>query len=365
MMTYRLPAEWEKHESTWLSWPYNLDTWHHDSHIQAQISFLKFIKIIQKGETINLIVNDLETRDKVLNLASQQDISLHNTIFHYQETNDAWIRDYGPDFLIGDTTTKTLNWQYNAWGNKYPYTKDNKISQYISNQNPQFQSKNIDFVLEGGSFEANGNGLLITTESCLLHPTRNPKYTKAQIEKILKKEFYQDEIIWLKNGIAGDDTDGHIDDFARFISQNTILIASEKRKENINHPPITENINLLKKINQNRKNKLNIIEIPMPHNHIFFKEELLPASYLNFYICNHAVIVPIFNDPNDQVAINIIASQINRLVIGVNAREIIVGLGAFHCLSKHEINHKTIKRISTKTYPSTDGSLTQPYSKWG
>ena len=195
--------------------------------------------------------------------------------------------------------------------------------------------ESIDFILEGGSFITNGNGVLVTTKSCLLNKNRNSSYTQNQIEALLKDKLSQEHVIWLEQGIVGDDTDGHVDDFTRFISQNQIVTAVENRTDNANHKVLKENLDYLNTIKH--KHGFDVIEIPMPQNEVVFQGKQLPASYLNFYFSNQALIVPVFDDPNDKIALGILSDLIkDRDVIGIDARDIVIGLGAFHCLTKHQ-----------------------------
>lgn len=334
-MKYRLPAEWEKHESTWLIWLQNTETWHSGCLLDAQRAFLQFINIIQKGEKVNLLVNDARVEFEVRILADYLLIDLYNVAFHFQKTNDSWMRDCGPDFLISNDKYKVLDWQYNAWGGKYPpFDADNAIPLYVTQQ-LGCESEKLDFVLEGGSFETNGQGILFTTKSCLLNENRNPSFSKSEIENLLKNKLCQDKVIWLEEGVAGDDTDGHVDDFTRFISPHQLVTAVENREDHINYKVLKENAEYLHSLKQ--EFGFEVVEMPMPQNDLFFQGELLPASYLNFYMCNQAVVVPVFGDPNDKVALDVLSSLVkDREVVGINARDIVVGLGAFHCLSKHQ-----------------------------
>ena len=334
---YRLPAEWEQHESTWLTWPHNTDTWEHQLK-DTQKAYIKFIHSISKGEKVNIILtqnNISEVRDKL----KKANTNLNQIIFHQWETNDSWIRDYGPDFLIGTKDKIILNWKYNAWGQKYPpFDADNsiplKIAEYL-----KLKHYSPDIVLEGGSFEPNGKGTILTTTNCLLNKNRNPHLTQKQIQSILEEYLQINNIIWLKDGIIGDDTDGHVDDISRFVNKNTILTCIEQNKQDENYTPLQKNLKLLNTARLENGKQANIVELPMPAP-FFFKNQRLPASYANFYICNQAVIVPIFNDSNDDKAIQILESLFyDRKIIPIYSGDIIYGLGSFHCLSKHEPKH--------------------------
>lgn len=335
MMRFRLPAEWEVHDATWLTWPQNTDTWHSGSILDAQRAFLRFIDVIQKGERVNLLVDDVRIEFEVRILADYLSIDLYGVIFYCVKTNDAWIRDYGPDFLVSDDEFKILDWQYNSWGGKYPpFDSDNDVPTFIANE-LEVEKESIDFVLEGGSFETNGNGVLLTTKACLLNKNRNPQFSQPQIEGLLKDKLCQEHVIWLEEGVAGDDTDGHVDDFTRFVGTKQLVTAVESRKGDVNHSILNANLNHLNSIKSTVG--FSVAEIPMPQNKVMFQGELLPASYLNFYMCNNAIIVPVFNDPNDKVTLDILSDLVkDREVVGIEAQDIVIGLGAFHCLSKHQ-----------------------------
>ncbi len=335
---FRLPAEWEKHDATWLTWPQNEETWFDGSMKPCLESYAQFVDAIQQGEIVNLFVHHEENENKARSVFDSLGIKLSNVKFHHKLTNDSWIRDYGPDFLVSNDGKELLllDWQYNAWGGKYPpYDLDNEINTYIA-EYLNVSSKSLDFILEGGSFDPNGKGVILTTEACLLNKNRNSQFNKIEIEEIVKDQLCQEHIIWLEDGIVGDDTDGHVDDFTRFIGEKTIVTAIENTSTSANHEILTHNRKLLQR-EVDKLGSFEILEIPMPQKDVFFAGSQLPASYLNFYISNHAVVVPIFNDVNDKIALEVLQSHFkDRKVVGVDSTNVVVGLGSFHCLSKHQ-----------------------------
>lgn len=329
----RYPAEWEKHQATWLNWPCNLETWKEEDLPKVRHQYLLFIKEIANGEEVHINVNSFHDDMFIMSELTLLDANIDNIHIHHFGNNDAWMRDCGPDFLINSETKEKqlLNWSYNAWGEKYPpFEKDNAIPKKVANH-LNISMDTIDFVLEGGAIDTNGEGVLLTTTSCLLNPNRNPDYTQEQIELLLKEKYNLNKVIWLGDGIEGDDTDGHIDDITRFVNKNTVITVVTDDETDTNYKPLQDNFELLK------KEDLKVIELPMPKKKLFFEGERLPASYANFYICNSAVIVPTFEDENDTKALEIIQKCFpDRKVVGIDSQKIIIGLGSFHCLSKQE-----------------------------
>ncbi len=334
---YRMPAEWEPHESTWLAWPRNPETWSHLEEIES--IYIEIISILTRGEKVKILVNDSREERQVFSKLSKNKIRTESVQFFQIKTHDAWIRDYGPNLIVKEESGKKKlavnRWIFNAWGSKYEeHLQDDVASQQILDwlKLPIFET---NFVLEGGSIDHNGKGVILTTEQCLLNPNRNPGYSKEKIETILKNYLCAKHIIWLGNGIEGDDTDGHVDDIARFVNSSTVLAAVESNPKDNNYKPLHNNLKRLQKsTNQNGK-KLNVIELPMP-GRIDAPFGRLPASYANFYIGNSAVLIPIFDDPNDKPALRIIESVFSgRHVIGIRSEALMEGLGGIHCLT-HE-----------------------------
>lgn len=319
---FHFPAEWKPQEATWTTMPQNLDTWHHNSIQDAQKEFFDFVNIITKSQNAHVFVNNEKNKEILLKNCEHK-----NLIPHIALTNDAWCRDYGPDFLIKNNETIVLDWIFNSWGNKYPpFDADNLIPQYISDY-LKIPRKAYPIVLEGGSLEVNGKGDMLTTKSCLLNKNRNPNLSVTDIENLLHENYNINRIIWLEEGILGDDTDGHIDDFARFYEDGIILASSNEGPDKV---VLENNKAILEK-------DFEVIDLPLPNKKVVFHDEILPASYLNYIFTNDHVIVPIFHDVNDQQAIDIIQLAFpNKKVVGAYANNIVIGLGGFHCLSKHQ-----------------------------
>jgi len=335
---YYFPAEFEKHEATWLSWPHKEASWPGkiDSIFPA---YSQFIKELAKGEIVRINVNDEAMETFAKNHLLKAEVDLDKVEFHYNPTNDAWCRDHGPAFLINSKAQQKkviVDWDYNAWGNKYPpFDLDDVVPTLIGNifNIPVFHP---GIVMEGGSVEFNGKGTILTSTCCLLNPNRNPGLTQTQLEKYLCDYYGAEQILWIDEGIIGDDTDGHIDDTARFVNEDTLLVAVEENKQDENYDLLQVNLKLLKKLRLLNGKQLNIIELPMPDK-VIYKEQRLPASYANFYIANASVIVPTFNCAKDHKALDIIQKCFpGRQVVGIDSTDIIWGLGSFHCLSQQE-----------------------------
>jgi agmatine deiminase len=334
---YIFPAEWAKHEATWITWPYRDESF--PGKVESVYpSYLKFIKQIALGEKVRINVPDGSQVAKIKLLLTQYDVNEGNVELFMHPSNDVWCRDHGPAFLIKPNTPDkkmVISWEFNAWGGKYLSNFDNQIPDKIAQH---FKLKYIKpgIVMEGGSVDFNGAGTLLTTTACLLNKNRNPHLSQAQIEKYLCDYYCVNQILWLHDGIVGDDTDGHVDDITRFVNENTVITAIEHNKNDANFEPLHENLKTLKTMRLQNGKQLNIIELPMP-DPVFYDGQRLPASYANFYIANSAVIVPTFRCSNDEIALKIIAEAFpNRPVVGIDSVEIIWGLGSFHCLSQQE-----------------------------
>ncbi len=330
---YWLPAEWHPHKATWLSWLHNEETWPKSILEKALPNYIEFIYYLALDEQvcINVLPN---TTEAITTLLRSGGVNLAHVKLYEHTTNDSWCRDHGPDFLLHKTKKEKLilDWEYNCWGEKYPpFTSDNQIPLKIADT-LGLGNISILMVLEGGSFDVNGEGVLLTTKSCLLNKNRNPTFSQEKIETYLKRHLNQKEVIWLEEGIIGDDTDGHIDDIARFVSSNKIVVATTD-KGNENFEVLERNKTFLQ---ENYGNRFEIIELPMPQK-IEIDGIIVPASYTNFYIANNKVIVPIFGEANDEKALAILAKCFpERQIVGIDSSVIIYGLGSFHCLSKQE-----------------------------
>jgi len=335
---YRFPAEWVKHEATWLTWPHKEESW--PGKIDTIYApYCQFIKAVAEGEKVRINVNDEETKAFAISKLQEQDVDLSQIEFFFNPSNDAWCRDHGPAFLINPSAESKkviVDWGYNAWGNKYPpFEQDDIIPTLIADQLdiPVF---NPGIVMEGGSVEFNGAGTILTTTACLLNKNRNPHLTKEQIEEYLKECYGAEQVLWLGDGIVGDDTDGHIDDITRFVNEDTVLTVVESNPLDENYILLQENLVALREMRLPDGRPLNIVKLPMP-SPVIHEDTRLPASYANFYISNAAVIVPTFRDVNDDKALEIIRGVFpDRKVIGIDSTDIIWGLGSFHCLSQQE-----------------------------
>ncbi|MEX0883024.1 MAG: agmatine deiminase family protein [Cyclobacteriaceae bacterium] len=335
---YYFPAEFSKHEATWLSWPHKEASWPRKiSSIFPPYS--QFVKYLTEGERVHILVRDQGMRSAAEKHLDKAGVDFNQLSFHLFATNDAWCRDHGPSFLVNcdpNIQKAIINWGYNAWGEKYPpYDLDNLIPKKVaaSLNLPCFDP---GIIMEGGSVEFNGKGTLLTTEACLLNPNRNPHLNRMQIEKYLTDYFGVQKVLWLKEGILGDDTDGHIDDLTRFVSEDTVVTVIEENRSDENYGVLQENLKLLQGFTLPNGRPLKIIELPMP-SPVIYEEVRLPASYANFYIANKYVIVPTFRDRKDEKALEILSGCFpDRKVVGVDSWDIIWGLGSFHCLSQQE-----------------------------
>ena len=334
---FQFPAEFEKHTATWLSWPHKEASWPGKiESIYPAYSF--FVKILAQSEHVHINVADPVMKAKALEHLSRVGANLLAIQFHFNPTNDAWCRDHGPAFLINKKEKKKaiIDWGYNAWGGKYPpYDLDDIIPTRIAND-LKLQVFNPGIVMEGGSVDFNGAGAVLTTKACLLNKNRNPTLTQKQIEQYLINYYGVEQVLWLGDGIIGDDTDGHIDDIARFVNTDTVVTVVEEDKSDENYEVLQENLKTLKAMRLLNGQPLRIIELPMP-SPVLYEDQRLPASYANFYISNQHVIVPTYRCKNDHKALQILSQAFpQHEAIGIDSVDIIWGLGSFHCLSQQE-----------------------------
>ena len=338
---YHMPAEWRHHKSTWLTWPKDPLTWP-DRVPQVEEIFLKMMAALSPNESVDLLVDDAGVEATVRERCTF--LGAENIRFHQIPTVDSWIRDYGPNFLVNDKNELAYNdWIFNAWGNKYEELKqDNSIPKILESKLrlPRFEP---GIVMEGGSIEVNGAGVVMTTEQCLLNPNRNPGLDRAAIEQHLQSFLGVEKVLWLGEGIVGDDTDGHIDDIARFVSPTTIICALEEDPADANYALLQENFKRLQKATDAQGSAFTILTLPMPgivsaSNDISSRSlERLPASYANFYIANHTVLVPVFGHENDARAIDTIQRVFpKRRVIGINCEDLVWGMGTIHCVTQQQ-----------------------------
>ena len=336
---FRMPAEWEPQEAVWLSWPHKLESWPGAFEPVPGI-FAEIAREISESQLVRINVRDQSMADEVRGLLTASGTKLENVRFHFHPTNDAWVRDHGPIYVVrehnGRRERALTNWDYNAWGGKYPpFDLDNAVPHRIAEEfgEPVFDG---GMILEGGSIDVNGDGVLLTTTSCLLNPNRNPDLTREQIEQRLRDFLGVGKILWLGDGILGDDTDGHIDDITRFVSPRAIITAIEEDPADANHLPLRENLRLLETMTDLDGRPFEIVELPMPEP-VEFDGQRLPASYANFLILNGKVLVPIFGSDRDERALSVLARVFpDRRVIGINCRPLVWGLGAIHCVSQQQ-----------------------------
>lgn len=336
---YYFPAEWHRHRATWLSWPHKEASWPGKLHT-VYSPYCTFIKEISVGEQVCINVVDQTMEDFAKQHLVGAGVDLHRIRFYHHPTNDAWCRDHGPAFLINPEATEKkviVDWVYNAWGEKYPpYDLDDTIPTRIAEalHLPVFHP---GIVMEGGSVDFNGEGTVLTTTACLLNENRNPHLTRERIETYLNAYYGVSQVLWLSDGIIGDDTDGHIDDITRFVSADTVVTVVEENRSDENYAILQKNLRQLRQFRLPNGKQLNIIELPMP-SPVVYETQRLPASYANFYIANHVVAVPTYRDDrNDQKALDILSACFpDRKVVGIDSTDIIWGLGSWHCLSQQE-----------------------------
>ena len=335
---YYFPAEFAPHVATWLSWPHKEASWPGKIH-SIFPSYAQFIKELVKGEEVKINVANTAMQQFATQTLEKAGVDLSRVQFFLHPTNDAWCRDHGPAFLINPSAAQPkviVDWGYNAWGDKYPpYDLDDVIPTLIA-RHYNYPVYNPGIVMEGGSVEFNGAGTVLTSTACLLNPNRNPHLNQAQIEEYLRAYYGVEQVLWVDEGIVGDDTDGHIDDTVRFVNEDTVLTVVETNRSDENYSLLQHNLKQLKSMRLANGKQLNIVEIPMPEP-LSYEGQRLPCSYANFYIANQSVIVPVFNSKNDDKALQLIEECFpGRQVIGIDSTDIIWGLGSFHCLSQQE-----------------------------
>ena len=330
---FRMPAEWAPHQATWISWPHNPETWPGCLEA-AEDAMAQAVTALAGGETVRINVLDAaheaHVRGRLGALADTPAV-----VFHHFPTNDAWCRDHGAIFVRNAAgELAAVDCTFNAWGGKYlPWELDDAIAARMA-ESLGLARYEGGLVLEGGSIEVNGAGALLTTEQCLLNPNRNPELPRAEIERRLALLFGVREVLWLGEGIIGDDTDGHIDDITRFVAEDAVVTVVEPDPDDPNHAPLAENLARLRSMRLAGERPLRIIELPMPAP-LERESERLPASYGNFYIGNEVVLLPVFGQDRDAQAARILAGCFpDRRIVPIRANELVVGLGAFHCLTQ-------------------------------
>jgi len=335
---YYFPAEFAKHDAIWLTWPHKEESWP-GKIASVYPSYTEFVKVVALTERVCINVVDEKMRNSANKMLQLAGVDLTKVTFYLHPSNDAWCRDHGPSFLIRnhpEDKKAIVDWNINAWGGKYPpYDLDDVMPTNIAKvlNVPVFYP---EIIMEGGSVDFNGAGTIMTSKSCLLNPNRNPHLNQSQIEKYLCDYYGMDQVLWVSDGIVGDDTDGHIDDTVRFVNEDTVITVIEDNVLSDNHEILQQNLKELKQMRLLNGKQLNIVELPMPAD-VIYEDQMLPASYANFYISNGHIIVPTFRCEKDDKAMQIIQSCFpTRQVVGIDSTDIIWGLGSFHCLSQQE-----------------------------
>ena len=336
----RFPAEWEKQQGILLCFPHNGNDWP-GKYVAIQWAFVEFIKKVAHVEEVFLLVANEKLKEKVVGMLEMAHVKTENVSFIIQKTNRSWMRDSGPIIIKNNNGREALNFNFNGWAKYSNYQLDKlvpaKVAAFLNIPLTQAVYNGKPVVLEGGAIDSNGKGTLLTSEECLLHPSiqvRNENFTKADYEAVFKEYLGISNVIWLGDGVAGDDTHGHIDDLCRFVNEDTIITVVESDPKDSNYLPLQDNLKRLQQAKLENGKSPNIVCLPMPKR-IDFDDVRIPASYANFLILNKCVLVPTFNDANDRIVLNIIADCFpEREIIGISAIDLIWGFGTLHCLSQ-------------------------------
>jgi len=339
---FKMPAEWEPHEATWLGWPHELTDWP-GKFAPIPWAFAEIVRHLSQVEGVYLLVENRSAESRVRTILKKSGANLSNVDFFRIPTDRGWMRDSGPICVQNSSgEVAYTNWRFNGWAKYDNHEKDARVVELANKKlkrrlwQPTHNGKRI--VLEGGSIEVNGAGTLLTTEECLLSKVqeRNPAFTRETYAEVFRNYFGVTNVLWLKNGIAGDDTHGHVDDLARFVDPQTVVTVVEENPADANHAPLQENLALLKTMKDQDGHPLRVETLPMPAP-VFFDGQRLPASYANFYIANKIVLMPTFNDANDRIALNTLAKLFpTREVVGIACRDLVLGLGTIHCMTQQQ-----------------------------
>ncbi len=336
-----MPAEWEPHLRTWLSWPHLRSDWPGKFGPIPWV-FAEIARHITTSERLGLIVKNAVAHQNAKTVLKRTGVDLGKIDFLIRPTNRGWMRDCGAIFIKNKSETIALDWNFNGWAKYANFPKDNQLASAIAQDQkilavqPMYKDRHV--VLEGGAIDVNGSGTLMTTEECLLSRTqcRNPGFTREDYETVFATHLGIKHVIWLDKGIVGDDTHGHVDDLARFTSRDTVVTVVEKNKRDKNYAILQTNLKRLQKARIENGKQLNVLELPMPQP-VVFDGQTLPASYANFLITNQKVLVPLFNDPADMEALNVLSEAFpKRDVVGIYARDLVWGLGTIHCLTQQQ-----------------------------
>jgi agmatine deiminase len=343
MARFRMPAEWEPHEGTWIAWPHEKSDWPGKFPVIPWV-YCDIVRHLARVERVHIIVSDEDAGERVRKMLVRSHVETDAVEFFVCLTDRSWTRDYCPIF-VRDVKGKAVitDWQFNGWAKYKNWQVDDVVPEVIATQKgfrhvqPRLRRRRI--VLEGGSIDVNGSGSMLTTEECLLSPVqqRNPGVSKQELESVFEEYLGVKHVIWLNRGIAGDDTHGHVDDLARFTDRSTVVIVTEENKSEENYAPLAENLRLLRKSKDQDGQPFRVIPLPMPAP-VYFEGQRLPASYANFYIANRLVLVPTFNDANDRVALQALAKCFpDRQVAGIHCGDLVLGLGTLHCMTQQQI----------------------------
>jgi agmatine deiminase len=348
---YSMPAEWERHEATWIAWPHNANDWPGRFQPIPWV-YADIVRYLAKSEDVHILVNDEAAHKRAAGILKRVGANLQSVHFHAWPTNRVWLRDSGPIFVRKpaanhQATVAITNWKFNAWAKYDDWQLDDQLPGRVTELlnlhqwEPTIQladGTRHRVVLEGGSIDVNGAGILLTTEECLLSDVqqRNPGISREQLEQVFSDYLGIEKVVWLGRGCAGDDTHGHVDDIARFVDANTIVTATETNANDENHLPLADNLDRLRSATNLDGKPFRIVELPMPAP-VVFDGQRLPASYANFYIANDRVLVPTFNDPNDRKALNILGALFpSHEIVGIHCGDFIWGLGAIHCMTQQQ-----------------------------
>ncbi|CAN5215684.1 agmatine deiminase family protein [soil metagenome] len=336
---YRMPAEWEPHEATWFAWPHKLETWPGKFEPIPAV-YAQLVRALSASEEVRILVNDGEEEKAARKVLKEHRADASTVHFYHIPTNDVWVRDHGPIFVksaVHKPGLIAIDWGYNSWGDKYPpYDLDDVVPHHVAKA---LKLPVVDggMILEGGSIDVNGAGVLLTTEACLLNKNRNPHMEKDEIEERLKRFLGVRKVLWLGDGIEGDDTDGHVDDLTRFVNETTLVTVVESDKTDVNYGVLQDNIDRLSDMTDLNGRKFEIAKLPMP-NPIEYDGTRLPASYANFYIGNSVVLLPTYDSgkKDDQAAEILKDFFPGRKIVSIRSTDLVWGLGSFHCISQQQ-----------------------------
>ena len=341
-----MPAEWMPHEATWLAWPHQRADWP-GKFAAIPWVYAEIIRHLHTGEMVHLIVSDATEEKRVRGILGKAAVDSSRIVFFHVPTDRVWIRDYGPLFLTNARGDRALtHWQFNGWAKYADWHKDAAVVRHLEPKlaaqawRPSVGDRRV--VLEGGSIDVNGAGVLLTTEECLLSDVqqRNPGLGRAELERTFADYLGVRKVLWLGNGIVGDDTHGHVDDLARFVGPRTVVTVVEKNAADPNYRPLQENLERLQTMTDADGQRIEVVQLPMP-DPVYFAQRRLPASYANFYIANETVLMPTFNDPHDRLALGILAELFpTRTVVGIHTVDLVWGLGTLHCLTQQQPKSK-------------------------